>query len=131
MTTRFAPFVALAIALSMGSASASPVGRMVSLSPAADFEPGSSVVSELAQEQLDLVVSRFKTRNVESIVVTGFANTANPAENEAMAILRARGVKAFFTLNGIDPDRVFVHAGQPFEGKDRPGQIMFEVVGSR
>lgn len=111
---------ALALCASAGAASLEP---MV-LPASADFAPGSYVLTETAQAQLDVVVAGLNVDKA-SVVVAGFANTADINQRWALASERARSVKAFFMLNGIDPDNILmeVDAGDA----DRPGQVQVFV----
>ena len=104
--------------------------KFVSLPPIADFALGSSVLSPTAQEQLGMVLSRFNTLSVESIVVTGFANTVIPEQRESLSLERAHSIKAFFILHGVNPKNITIQVGDSnIVGAGRTGQVFFEVVG--
>lgn len=111
---------ALALSVSAGAATVEP---MV-LPASADFAPGSYVLTTTAQDQLDAVVATLNVSNA-SVGVVGFANTADASQRGALALERARSVKAFFTLNGVDPDRIATEVGAV--DVERAGQVQFSV----
>lgn len=136
-------FPALAIvfllAMKVGATLVTPDGNLETRPPAllvaslpasADFPLGSSVLSIEAQVQLVTVLSRFKARGVDSVVVTSFSNTSVPEQRDALALERARSVKAFFTLHGVNPQSIAIRVvAESISGEGRAGQVFFGVVG--
>lgn len=125
MKSRFFLSAAFAGALALcASASAASLEPMV-LPASADFAPGSYVLTETAQAQLDVVVSGLNVEKV-SVDVVGFANTADASQRATLAVERASSVKAFFLLNGVEPERISTAIG--FQPVERPGQVQFVVT---
>lgn len=102
---------------------------VATLPASSDFEAGSSVLSVAAQERLQTSVEAIHRQHLDSILVTGFANAAAPEQSKALGLERARSVRAFFILNGIEPSLIHMDY---VDFKDlrhgRPGQVQFEVV---
>ena len=134
MTIRYFPLAVLALVCSLSwKVMAAPVldveSTIIMLPASADFEMGSSVLTNQAQNKLQSVMVKLPQQSLDSIVVTGFSNTADRTYGAALGLERARSVGAFFILNGIDPSRVYVDYGDFTNHRNgRPGQIQFEII---
>lgn len=135
MTIRYFPLAVLALVCSLSwQAMAGPTApdvhsTVITLPASADFEMGSSVLTSQAQHKLQSIMSKLPQESLDSIIVTGFANTADRKHGTTLGLERARSVCAFFILNGIDPSRVYVDYGDfTSHRKGRSGQVQFDII---
>lgn len=93
------------------------------LAPADDFAPGSAKLEVSAQNSITGIMAALRPSEMNTLVVTGFADTADAEQRSALAKERAQSLRAFFILNGVDADKIRVFdGGNKFE---RPGQVQF------
>lgn len=95
---------------------------------ASDFRPGSYVLEDAAQNVLEAEIEKIKEMDMESIIVTGFSNTAADDRMAELAVERANSVRAFLALNGLDAARIQVQVGDQTESKERPGRVQLEII---
>ena len=65
--------------------------------------------------------------NLEALVVTAYASPDDPAYAPEFSLERAKSVRAYLVLNGMDPDRVYVE-GRPLDRFERVSMIALEAV---
>ena len=130
---RFVSFVAAAfLALSLGSMVQAqslpmPTSERMVLSSDANFALGSTVLEVAAQKELDAIIATLRGVNLEAVIATVYASPDDPAYNPDFALERAKGVRAYLILNGIDPQRVYIE-GRPMDRFERTSMIALEAV---
>jgi outer membrane protein OmpA-like peptidoglycan-associated protein len=127
-----AVLAAAAFALSFSTASVAgdipdPVSEKITLSTNANFALGSTALEVSAQKELDGVLEILRGVNLEALVVTAYASPDDPAYDAGFALKRAKSVRAYLVLNGVDPDRVYVE-GRPLDRLERVSMISLEAV---
>ena len=127
-----AALAAAAFALSFSAVSAAgdvpdPVSEKIVLSTNANFAVSSVVLEPAAQKELDGVVDVLRDVNIEAVNVTAYASPEDPAYDAWFSLERAKSVRAYLVLNGVDPTRVFVE-GRPFDRFERVSMIALEAV---
>ena len=130
---RFVSFIAAAfLALSLGSMAQAqslpmPTSERMVLSSDANFALGSTVLEVAAQKELDAIIATLRGVNLEAVIATVYASPDDPAYNLDFALERAKGVRAYLILNGIDPQRVYIE-GRPMDRFERTSMIALEAV---
>ena len=127
-----AVLTAATFALSFSAASVAgdipnPVSEKITLSTNANFALGSTSLEVSAQKELDRVLETLRGVNIEAVIVTAYASPDDPAYDAGFALKRAKSVRAYLVLNGVDPDRVYVE-GRPLDRFERVSMIALEAV---
>jgi hypothetical protein len=101
----------------------------VVLPSSADFSEGSAILTFAAQERLQVEVEQINITMLDRITATGLVNKTASNNGESLGLERARSLRAFFILNGIDPARIHVGTMDVSEQRNsRLDQVQFEFV---
>ena len=118
-----------------------PTSEKVTFAASALFDFDKSVLKAEGKTQLDDMVSKLKSINLEVVIAVGHTDSVGTdAYNQKLSIRRAEAVKAYLVSKGIEANRVYTEGKgekQPVadnktaEGRAKNRRVEIEVVGTR
>lgn len=120
-------------------APAAPVAEKVSYSAEALFAFDKAVLTPKAKAQLDTLVTKLKSMELEVAIAVGHADSTGPeAYNQKLSVRRAEAVKAYLVSNGVEKNRIYTEGkgeSQPAvdnntkENRAKNRRVVVEIVG--
>jgi len=120
---------------------AAPTSEKVTFAASALFDFDKAVLKSEGKTQLDDMVSKLKSINLEVVIAVGHTDSVGTdAYNQKLSIRRAEAVKAYLVSKGIESNRVYTEGKgkkQPVadnktaEGRAKNRRVEIEVVGTR
>lgn len=121
-------------------ASATPVAAKTTFSSDALFDFDKSVLNASGKKSIDLLLNELNTMTLEVVIVVGHTDSVgSESYNEQLGLKRAKAVKAYLVIRGIDQGRIYTDSKgekQPVaSNKTRDGRmlnrrVVVEVVGT-